>query len=140
LFSEVNRMYFPSKKDGWLFILNAVVVIACFAPLLTKSDYFALLFTIPLAVFLIWSWFTTGYEVKDGELIIRCGPFKTKIDIQKIRSIRPTKNPLSAFALSIDRLEITYDPNYGMALVSPKKKETFVKLLKEQNPAIREVK
>jgi len=131
-------MYFPSKKDGWLFCLNALVVIACFAPLMADSDYFVLIFTIPLAVFLIWSWFTTGYEVTEKDLFIRSGPFKTKIEIEKIRSIRPTKNPLSAYALSVDRLEIVFDPDYQLALVSPKDKERFAKLLKEQNPHIRD--
>jgi len=133
----VKAMYFPSKRDGWLFIINIVVVLTCFSPLLAQSDYFVLLFTVPLAILLIWCWFTTGYEVTNREIIIRSGPFKSKIDIQKMRSIRPTKNLLSAFALSIDRLEITYDPHYKIALVSPKDKETFTKFLKEQNPAIR---
>lgn len=130
-------MYFPSKKDGWLFVLNAFVVIACFTPLWTGSDYFALIFTIPLAALLIWSWFTTGYEVTEEQLIIRSGPFKTKIGIAQIRHVRPTKNPLSAYALSIDRLEIIFEPDYQLALVSPKNKETFTELLKKHNPNIR---
>jgi len=130
-------MYFSSKRDSWLFILNLLVVIACFGPFFSRSDYGVLFFTIPLALLLIWCWFTTGYEVADDKLIIRSGPFKSKIDIQQIRSIRPTKNPLSSFALSIDRLEITYDPQYQMALISPKDKQAFIDLLINKNPDIR---
>lgn len=129
-------MYFPSKRDSWLFILNLLVVIACFGPLFSRSDYGVLFFTVPLALLLIWCWFTTGYEVTEDKLIIRSGPFKSKIDIQRIRSIRPTKNPLSSFALSVDRLEISYDPQYQMALISPKDKQAFINLLTDKNSNI----
>ncbi|TSI03693.1 PH domain-containing protein [Lysinibacillus sp. BW-2-10] len=85
---------------------------------------------------LIWCWFTTGYKVSDDVLVIQSGPIKQKILIKDIKKIKSTKNPLSSFALSIDRLEITYSTGFGMALVSPKDKEKFASLLKESNPQI----
>ena len=62
---------------------------------------------------------------------------KEKIAINQITSLRPTKNPLSAPAISLDRIEITFNPHMQIALVSPKDKETFVKKLLEVNPSIK---
>lgn len=128
-------MYFPSKKDLWLNLVIWVSIIICFMPLMER-EYVALFLTLPIAVLLIWLWFSTGYEVNSDILIIRSGPFKKSIPIKDIKKIRKTNNLQSSFALSIDRLEITYGPSLAMALVSPKDKREFVSLLKSINPRI----
>lgn len=129
-------MYFPSKKDIWLFPFYWGSIIVCFIPLFIQRDYWALLLTIPFAILLIWIWFTTGYTVNDEQLIINGGPFKVKIPIQDIRKISQTKNLLSSLALSIDRLEISYGSDFSMALISPKDKHEFISSLKTINPQI----
>lgn len=129
-------MYFPSKKDVWLYPIYWGCVIACFAPLFVRRDYEVLFFTIPFAILLVWSWFTTGYEVNNELLIIHNGPTKKRILIKDIKKITQTKNPLASPALSMDRLEIMYGSDFGMAIVSPKDKQKFVSLLKSMNPHI----
>ncbi|HEK9103271.1 PH domain-containing protein [Bacillus pfraonensis] len=129
-------MYFPSKKDVWLYPIYLAGVAACFAPFLAGRDYFLLFFTIPIAVLLIWSWFTTGYRIKDEQLIIRYGPRKKRISIKDIRKISKTKNPLAAPALSFDRLEILYGSQFETELVSPKDEQQFVCVLKNIHPQI----
>ncbi|MFJ8262962.1 PH domain-containing protein [Rummeliibacillus sp. NPDC094406] len=129
-------MYFPSKKDLWIYPINWGCIIACFTPFFIGRDYGALFFTIPFAILLVWSWFTTGYKVNNELLIIRNGPIKKKIPIKDIKKITKTQNPLASSALSIDRLEITYGSDFGMALVSPKDKQKFASLLKSINPQI----
>ncbi|CAI8716869.1 PH domain-containing protein [Bacillus pseudomycoides] len=129
-------MYFPSQKDAWLYPIYLAVVAACFAPFLAGRDYFLLFFTIPFAILLIWSWFTTGYRVEDAQIIIRYGPMKKRISIKDIGKISKTKNPLAAPALSFDRLEILYGSQFETALVSPKDKRKFVSLLKSIHPQI----
>lgn len=129
-------MYFPSKKDLWIYPINWGCIIACFTPILIGRDYEALFFTIPLAILLAWSWFTTGYTVNSEILIIRNGPIKKKVPIKDIKKITKTKNPLASSALSMDRLEIIYNSEFGMALVSPKDKQKFVSFLKSKNPQI----
>ncbi len=57
---------------------------------------------------LLWIWFGTGYKVEGEYLKIRYGPFKSKIKIKEIKKIRRTKNPFTAPALSVDRLEVLY--------------------------------
>ncbi|MFD0767784.1 PH domain-containing protein [Bacillus sp. CGMCC 1.60114] len=129
-------MYFPSKKDLWLYPIYFGCIIACFVPLFIRRDYEALFFTIPFAILLIWSWFTTGYKINNELLIIQNGPIKKRIPIKDIKKITQTKNPLASSALSIHRLEIIYDSNFGMALVSPKDKQKFASLLESMNPQI----
>lgn len=128
-------MYFPSKKDIWLGLLFWGTVIICFFPLFFDQDIIAILVLVPLSFFLIWLWFTTGYVIDGDVLIVKFGPFKKKIHIGEISRIRRTKNPLSAPALSLNRLEITYT-RYGLTLISPKDQEKFVSILLEINPNI----
>ena len=129
-------MYFPSKKDLWIYLVIWICVIACLTPIFIERDFEVLFFTIPLAILLIWTLFTTGYKVNDELLIIQNGPIKKKISIKDIKKISKTKNPLASSALSIDRLEITYGSKFEMELVSPKDKEKFISLLKSINPQI----
>ena len=129
-------MYFPSKKDLWIYLVIWVCVIACLTPIFIGRDFEVLFFTIPLAILLIWAFFTTGYKVNDELLIIQNGPIKKKISIKDIKKISKTKNPLASSALSIDRLEITYGSKFEMELVSPKDKQKFTSLLKSINPQI----
>lgn len=78
----------------------------------------------------IWGWFTTGYFIEEEKLIIQSGPLKKTIVISEIKKIVRTKNPLSAPALSMDRLEISYG-KFEMALVSPKDRHQFIAKLKK---------
>ncbi|MGE7934074.1 PH domain-containing protein [Viridibacillus arvi] len=129
-------MYYPSKKDVLVAVVNWAVILSCFLPLAIQRDYEALFFTIPLALFLGWSWFTTGYRISNELLIIQSGPLKKRIPIKDIEKVSSTKNPLASSALSFDRIEISYGTDYGMALVSPKNKSVFIKHLKNINPQI----
>ncbi|MGE7925973.1 PH domain-containing protein [Viridibacillus arvi] len=106
---------------------------ACFAPLVAGRDYMVLVFTVPLAFLLAWGCYKTGYEVKADYLIIYSGPLKKKILITDIKNMKQTKNPLASYALSIDRLEIIYASDFNMALISPKDKDSFIKLVKKVN-------
>ncbi len=68
-------------------------------------------------------------------MTIHVGPFKKKIRIEEIQSIRETKNPFSSPALSADKLEINY-ARFETVAISPKNKTEFVRQLLKQNPAI----
>lgn len=129
-------MYFPSKKDVWLFLLLWGTILVCTVSIFTTKDLLATFILLPIDILLIWFWFTTGYCIKEEQLIVTFGPFKSKIDIKEIRKMRRTKNPLSAPALSMDRIEISYGKFFDIALVSPKDKRVFVAKLLEINPII----
>ncbi|AJH22241.1 MULTISPECIES: PH domain-containing protein [Bacillus] len=128
-------MEFPSKKDVWLYPIFFVVIGACFAPIFVGREYFLLFFTIPLAILFSWSWFSTKYIVKEEIIMITSGPVKKRIFIRDIKRISNTKNPIAAYALSFDRLEIVYG-SYETEIISPKNKEQFINLVKSKNPHI----
>ncbi|WP_002149767.1 PH domain-containing protein [Bacillus cereus] len=128
-------MEFPSKKDVWLYPIFFIILGACFAPIFAGREYFLLFFTIPLAILFSWSWFSTKYIVKEEIIMITSGPVKKRIFIRGIKRISNTKNPISAYALSFDRLEIVYG-SYETELISPRNKEEFILLLKRKNPGI----
>lgn len=95
---------------------------------------------VPMGLVILFSghfYFTTYYKVRsDKQLEIRCGfLFHKTFAIDRIRKIAPTYNPLSSPALSLDRLEISYDAS-NTILVSPKDREGFIAALVNNNPAI----
>lgn len=128
-------MEFLSKKDAWLYPIFFVVMGACFAPIFAGREYFLLFFTIPLAIVFIWSWFSTKYIVGEETITIRSGFVKKRILIRDIKQISNTKNPIAAYALSLDRLEIVYDTNQT-EIISPKDKQQFISQVKNKNPHI----
>lgn len=64
----------------------------------------------------------------DRELLVRSGPFRWRIAIDGIESIRPSRSPLSSPALSLDRLEITYGGGRRL-LISPEDREGFLEAI-----------
>ncbi len=112
-----------------------VVIGACFAPIFAGREYFLLFFTIPLAIVFIWSWFSTKYIVEEETIIIRAGFVKKRIFIRDIKKISNTKNPVAAYALSFDRLEIIYG-SHQTEIISPKDKEKFINLVTSKNSYI----
>ena len=61
--------------------------------------------------------------------------FNSKVKIADITKLRAAKYPLSAPALAIDRIEILYG-KYGIALISPKNRVQFIKMLLAESPGI----
>ncbi|MED1602749.1 PH domain-containing protein [Alkalihalophilus marmarensis] len=137
-------MYFPSKKDTWLTILLwGVILLFVITPILSIQgdesplfQAFEISITSLLAVFIAWIWFKTGYALEDTTLKIVCGPFKKNVLIQDIKTIRKTKNPFSAPALSIDRLEISYG-RFKILTISPEEEAEFIRILLQKNPDIK---
>ncbi|WP_442598688.1 PH domain-containing protein [Neobacillus sp. D3-1R] len=135
-------MKFPSKKDWWLTIIVWGAMLFAIGSVFYEIEenlsnigtlLVLLLSSIVLPIFIIWIWLTTNYVLDDQNLVIRYGPFKKTIPLHSIKSVKKTMNPLSSPALSLKRLEISYG-QYGMALISPKDREEFMKILAEKCP------
>ena len=129
-------MEFKSKVDASLATVLWGSVAICFFPIFIEDGLFiGLAVGIPMAVFIALLWVNTKYYIQDKHVVIK-GIFKdTLIPIVSITSVRPTRNPLSAPALSMDRLEINYG-KYEFALISPLEKERFMEELLKINPHI----
>lgn len=141
-------MVFPSKKDWWLGIViwgAALLLIippilfpnfgVWMTPAFLDKQWIKVILLGSTGVILLWIWFRTNYTVKEKTLQITYGPFKKKVNIDDIRSIRQTKDPFTAPALSIDRIEINY-ASFKIISISPKDKQTLIQHLLQQNPNI----
>lgn len=53
-----------------------------------------------------------------GTLDVRCGPVRTQIPLDRIKSVRPVHSFVASSALSVDRLATTYD-KFGV-MISPR--------------------
>lgn len=136
-------MVFYSKKGRFIVILNLLVVLVNLLPIILQLFNRQPPSMVPsiavgiVLLFLIWTLISTRYEIRgDGLLIVRSTFLRWRIPISSIRTLRKTRNPMSAPALSLDRLEIVYEGCGGFILVSPQQEERFVQLLREQNPHI----
>lgn len=95
----------------------------------------AIVMIVPFSAFILWVWFGTYYEIKEEQLIVVGGPFRWKIDIMSINTIKKSLNPLSSPALSLKRLEIRYG-KWKTILISPKHEEQFCEMIQKVNPKI----
>lgn len=137
-------MLFYSKKDNWLSILlwiTVIILIYLFITSYMTGDLNMIEFMIisvlllAISLFLLWSWFSTYYVLKDDHLLIKSGPFKKVIKYTSMKSLQKTANPLSGPAWSLQRIEIIYR-RYSVTLVSPRNRDQFIEILKEKCPHI----
>ncbi|MEA5446344.1 PH domain-containing protein [Gammaproteobacteria bacterium AB-CW1] len=131
----MERVY-RSKIDTWLLLVLLGVVSVCAysgVNMILRGDtaWWSQLIVWGFGVvFPLWLLAGTYYVLGPGRLIVRSGPVKWQVPVAEIRSIIPTKNPLSSPALSLDRLKI----NYGVGkyvMISPREKEAFIQQLSE---------
>lgn len=124
---------FRSKIDGWLtavLVPGVFVALAASGHLLVAGGGLTATFSLVSlgAVLPLWVLLGTYYAINDTELRIASGPFRWRIPLSEIKSITPTRNPLSSPALSLDRLRIEYG-NGKWIMVSPRDKEKFLREL-----------
>lgn len=131
-------MTYKSKIDTWIFLLviGGVVFLPGMAiyHLITKGISHPATWILCgvslfyVAVILILA-YPVSYEIKSSALFIRSGlVFRYHIPLSSIEAVRPTKNPLSAPAWSLDRLKINFRKKGRLtfALISPENKESFL--------------
>lgn len=122
---------YRSKIDWWL--ITIIFIVFCYPMIegiLTK-DYimFSVSFGVLSLVFLMFK--SIKYKIDGEQLQI----WWTKIDINSIKRIYSTHNPLSSPALSLDRIAVVYN-TYDEVLISPKEREDFIREVLKINPNI----
>lgn len=125
-------MTFRSKVDTWLGValIGSVALsftVACVVLLqgMPGGAWLAIAVATTGAVLPLWILVDTQYVIDNRILLVRSGPFRWRIPLNEIRSIEPTRNPLSSPALSLDRLRIVYGKNRA-CMVSPSDREGFI--------------
>ncbi|MGE0608145.1 MAG: PH domain-containing protein [Pirellulales bacterium] len=140
-----SPVVFRSKIDLWLGVLlvgGAVVELSVAVAMLVSPVPWSWAIALPAAAvagFMLWVLFGTCYTLGDNELLIRSGPFKWRVALADIEEIRPTRNPLSAPACSLDRLRIAFRRRGKLAatMVSPADKTGFLAALSQAAPHVR---
>ncbi|PAV29407.1 hypothetical protein CIL05_11100 [Virgibacillus profundi] len=128
-------MYFPSKRDLWItMIIWGIALLAIVIPIV-NGELFALVFMLPLAALLLWFWFSTGYKIDDDMIRVRYGPIRLKIPVKNIQIIKKKKNPFTAPALSMDKIELV-SGRFDVISISPVNQEEFLRLILEINEDI----
>ena len=123
------------SKIGWWYYL---ILTYCSECLLLAIWYkegmgMAALFLADLA--LIQFMLKTEYVITDGTLLLKCWIMPVcRIPVAEITKVEDSHNPLSSYALSLDRLKITYGKRYS--LVSPDNKKDFIAELQKYNSDI----
>jgi hypothetical protein len=132
--SAEHMRWYPSKIDWWL------VPVLCVPPLaaVTVCVAFALAGSTPgllvgVATAVLGAGIYFGlvfpmrYGLDDTYLVVRFGVCRQRIRLADISEVRPTHNPLSAPALSLDRLHVRYGPGFFKAvMISPADRNGFV--------------
>jgi len=126
------------SKVGGPFIVAAAVVFgmggtAMASAVAGGSVVHVVIFALPM-VLLAWMILTTQYTVTETDLQLRCLFSRRSIPLRSIQRLRPSRNPLAAPALSLDRIEITHAG--GVALVSPRDRHGFVRAIVERSPEV----
>jgi Bacterial PH domain len=135
---------YPSKRDGWLLVVVGIaglVALSGVASMLsapTPVGVKALFAFILLGIVGLvgWMFMTTGYELSNTALTVRSGPFTWVIALDDIEEIYPSRNPLSAPALSLDRIAIQSKRGRQPLLISPTDRDEFLQDLARRAPGL----
>ena len=141
LHGAADRDAFRSKIDTWLLLLVAGVLAAAWLQPVRRLwadrpvDWLDVIGPLLATAVVAWVFRSTYYVVTTDSLIVRAGPIRRTIPLGSVQRLRATHNPLSSPALSLDRIEVTYDS--GRVLVSPEDKRGFVRAVIARSPAVK---
>jgi hypothetical protein len=135
---------FPTKRDTWivaliwggalLLIVGGVAQLSSAAPPVVRSIGFLVL--LAAAGFMLWVLYGTQYRFLEDCLLITSGPFRFRVPLSEIDSVKPSRNPLSSPACSLDRLLIEWGGGRRRIMISPEPRQAFLQALDERCPQL----
>ena len=128
---------FRSKIDWWLGTAScAPLLLVPFVAMRLESQAFTVVLVLILLNVGVFGWmlYSTVYVVGETTLTARCMTMTRRVPLQSITALRATRNPISAPALSLDRIEIVHAD--GTLLISPADKVGFVQTILGRAPTI----
>ena len=142
----MRKMKFRSKKDILFksIVLGSNAILALITILLTLNGPFGLMnlglliLIVGVIVFWIWTYFGTEYELTEIDFIIRSGPIKRKIKVDRIKEIVKGRTLWIGNwpATAKKGLIIKYD-NYNLVNISPETTEKFIAKILDINSGIK---
>ena len=132
------KTVYPTKVSVTLVLIISLIMGCILVPYAIKSLWIPFTIILLLHFLLLFMLANIKYVITESQLIIdqSLGKWgKEVIDISTIKSIEPTHTILSAPASSLDRLRISYN-KYDDIIISPRRKEEFIRQLQSINPQI----
>lgn len=130
----MNKVF--RSKIGLIVLIPSILALA-FPFFVVPLSWLTLLFLGLVIPFVLPPLLGTYYKIDNNVLLIKCGFFfRWDIDISSIVSIKKTRNPISSPALSLDRLEISFDNGSETVIISPKNKQDFIQTIKSLNSKV----
>lgn len=132
--STTTTEWYPSKVDWWLVPLLSLApvasIVACIS-LVLEGQLAALPWAVGGVLFVLGVYLglviPMKYGLDDTTLVVRFGICRQRIALADILEVRPTHNPLSSPALSLDRLRIQFGPGlFKVVLISPADRDRFL--------------
>lgn len=132
-------MTFRSKIDKYfiisLFIYTFIIAVVSFFPFFIEDEYpieapiIMITIFISSVGFLAWCGFAVKYTFYEDYLLVKGGPFRSKISYKDITKVSPTTELLTGYRIlsSKDAIELFYKTGtFGSVKISPKDKEKFI--------------
>jgi membrane protein YdbS with pleckstrin-like domain len=135
-FDEGDRMTYPSKVDSWVGIVLVLVPVGILLEAVFLRSIVVAAVAASVLVLYGLAIFPTNYTMRPDALTVRSGVIRTSIPYQEIRQVRGSRSWLSAPALSLDRLQITYGSS-RTTLISPRNRAAFLRDLSAHVPGLR---
>ena len=129
------KTVYPTKVSITLILIISIIMGCILISLAVSSKWIPFFINLLLYVSVVYLMVSIKYEINESQLIIHQAMGKMVIDINTIKSIEPTHTILSAPASSLDRLRISYN-KYDDVVISPRRKEEFIRQLQSINPNI----
>ncbi|WP_341961828.1 PH domain-containing protein [Planococcus maritimus] len=142
-------MVFRSKIDSFYirFTLVAILLIAAasFVPLLFEGvpllDFVivTIAFVVTTAL-ILWVIFFIRYVFLETHLLVKAGPFRSRIPYHSILKVSPTRDVFTGYRLlaSRDALELINNKTmFGTVKISPEEQTLFIAELKKRCPELK---
>jgi hypothetical protein len=140
-------MRYRTKVDRWIavvvggaFVVEVAAAVVLVATMKLTGVLLALLSLGTFVGIIRLAAWPVVYEVTEREIRVRCGAWGFIIPIHGIVRAFPSRNPMSAPAWSLDRIQIEYIDLAGrkrMALISPADRDAFVTELATKDDELR---
>ena len=138
--NEQQTDWYRSRVDVWIALLLCLppvsgVLVSVGSAL--SGDWAGMIVGMGLSLFVAALYlglvFPMHYGITDTHLVVRCGVCRAHVSLEEIFEVTPTRNPLSAPALSLDRLRVRFGQGLGKTvLISPTDRDRFLDQLAAQ--------
>lgn len=141
----MTKKIYRSRIDWWVWLVTVVFLAVIWLSAIGMSWWYVVFVCGLTTLLYAWLMFGCWYEIDGDELVIYQFFRPTRLPISKIKDIKKTTGYLATAGMSHLRVSISFIDrsvwkSYAPLEISPKDRESFIALLVEINPEIKEIK